>query len=61
MRILSGLDDIQALLDDHLIKALSMRGSAFVKPVEGKCVFQHPTLCFYTELGDTVFGFIVCE
>lgn len=36
LRILSGLDEIQALLDDHLIKALSMRGSAFVKPVEAE-------------------------
>lgn len=35
LHILSAIDDIQTLLDDHLIKSLSMKGSAFVKPIEG--------------------------
>uniref|UniRef100_A0A1B0DFE7 AAA+ ATPase domain-containing protein n=1 Tax=Phlebotomus papatasi TaxID=29031 RepID=A0A1B0DFE7_PHLPP len=32
--ILSGLEDVQGLLGDHINKTLAMRGSAFVKPCE---------------------------
>ncbi|CAJ1415305.1 unnamed protein product [Effrenium voratum] len=32
--LLKGADDVQALLDDHIIKTQAVRGSPFVKPIE---------------------------
>ncbi|XP_069675994.1 dynein axonemal heavy chain 7 isoform X3 [Periplaneta americana] len=42
--ILSQLADIQAVMDDHYVKTLSMRGSAFVKPYEAEVLSWYEKL-----------------
>lgn len=32
--MVKGIDEIQAVLDDHIVKTMGIRGSPFVEPIE---------------------------
>lgn len=37
--ILSGIDDVQILLDDHILKTTTMKTSPFAKPFETNILY----------------------
>lgn len=42
--LVTGVDEILTLLDDHIVKTQTMRGSPYVQPIESECkVGTHPT------------------
>ncbi|KAL7754340.1 hypothetical protein RI367_000321 [Sorochytrium milnesiophthora] len=51
-KILSALDEVQALLDDQIVKVQTMRGSPFAKPIEAEVVNLENKLILVQEVID---------
>jgi dynein heavy chain, axonemal len=52
-KILSSLEEVQALLDDQIVKVQTMRGSPFVKPIEEEVKVWETTLITIQDIIDS--------